>query len=165
MASPPPLPPPPPVENVEAAALLAANLACDRLARRALVAEGAVEALVGLLRAAAVTTATTSATPLAACLAASALIALLAADQQQEDEEAEAQGIKSTSAKARRRFVDARGIEVACAALAKRGRSWCGDDGDSGALRLKVLLAALAEADGQVHAARLHAAASAAVAL
>jgi hypothetical protein len=36
--------------NAEAAALLALNLASDRLARRALVAAGAVEALVGLLQ-------------------------------------------------------------------------------------------------------------------
>lgn len=80
--------------NAEAAALLVANLASDRLARRALVAAGAVEALLTLLQK--LEGAHASAL---ACYVAAGLMVLATAEE---------------GGRGAARFVEAGGIEVAC---------------------------------------------------
>ena len=161
----------PPADCLEAAALLAANVASDRLARRALVAAGAVEALVGALAA------TGPGRPLGAahagplaCHLAGALMVLLTADSDcggaasggsgaggSSSSSSSSSSGGGTCARARRAFVAAGGIEVACRALAERPRA----DGGRGTLRLRLLLAELAHADADgAWEARLHRVAS-----
>lgn len=119
------------------------NAASDRLARRALLAGGAVEALLAALRKAGGGAAGGGAL---AAAAAGALMALTAADE--------------GGGRGAQRFVDAGGIEAACAALAARPRAERG----AGALRLRVLLAEVARAGGGTWEARVHTAAAVAAA-